>query len=96
MLRALWTRDPVSSGTNNAFDEPYAYQNNKWFFDKIVWQKMFRTLSGCDFNALVLANTHPFPFILDLTDYPDARVIDGSTPPIWPRTTPITACAKLF
>ena len=79
MLKAFWTWDPVSSGTYRAFDEPFAYQNNKWFFDKSVWQKMFRTMSGCSFNAMVLANTHPFPFMIDLSAYPDAKVVDDST-----------------
>ena len=79
MLKAFWTWDPVSSGTYRAFDEPFAYRNNKWFFDKSVWQKMFRTMSGCSFNAMVLANTHPFPFMIDLAAYPDAKVVDDST-----------------
>ena len=79
MLRAFWTWDPVSSGNYRAFDEPFAYRNNKWFFDKSVWQKMFRAMSGCGFNAMVLANTHPFPFMLDLPKYPDARVLDEPT-----------------
>lgn len=75
MLRAFYTWDPVSSGTYNAFNEPAAYANNKWFFDKSVWQKMFRAMSGCGFDALILANTHPFPFMIDLARYPDARII---------------------
>lgn len=79
MLRAFWTWDPVSSGTFRAFDEPFAYKNNKWFFDKSVWQKMLRTMSGCGFNAIVLANTHPFPFMVDLAKYPEAKVIDDAT-----------------
>ena len=76
MLRAFWTWDPVSSGIYKAFDEPFAYANNRWFFDKSVWQKMFRTMGGCGFNAMVLANTHPFPFMIDMSAYPDAKVID--------------------
>ena len=76
MLRAFWTWDPVSSGIYKTFDEPYAYTNNRWFFDKSVWQKMFRTMGGCGFNAMVLANTHPFPFMIDLSAYPEAKVID--------------------
>jgi len=36
---------------------------------------MFRTMSSCGFNAIVLANTHPFPFLVDLPAYPDARVV---------------------
>lgn len=79
MLRAFWTWDPVSSGTYRFFDEPHAYRNNSWFFDKSVWQKMFRTMSGCGFNAMVLANTHPFPFMIDLSAYPEAKVIDDAT-----------------
>ncbi|MGC8861790.1 MAG: hypothetical protein ACP5R5_03330 [Armatimonadota bacterium] len=75
MLRALWTWLPFASGTWRAFDEPFAYANNRWFFDKSVWQKMFRTMSSCGFNAIVFANTHPFPFMVDLPAYPEARVI---------------------
>ena len=75
MLKAFWTWDLVASGTYRAFDEPFAYADNRWFFDKSIWQKMFRTMNGCGFNAMVLANTHPFPFLVDLPAYPDARVI---------------------
>ena len=75
MLKAFWTWLPVASGTYRAFDEPFAYANNRWFFDKSIWQKMFRAMSSCGFNAMVLANTHPFPFMVDLPAYPDARVI---------------------
>jgi hypothetical protein len=42
MLRAFWTWAPRP--------------DEKWFFDKSVWQKMFRAMSGCGFNALILAN----------------------------------------
>ena len=75
MLKAFWTWLPVASGTYRAFDEPFAYANNRWFFDKSIWQKMFRAMSSCGFNAMVLANTHPFPFMVDLPAYPDACVI---------------------
>lgn len=79
MLKAFWVWDPVSSGDYRAFDEPYAYEHNKWFFDKSVWQKMFRAMNSCRLNAMVLANTHPFPFMIDLAAYPDAKVIDDAT-----------------
>lgn len=79
MLRAFTTWDPVSSGTYRAFDEPYAYANNRWLFDKSVWQKMFRTMNGCGLDAMVLANTHPFPFMIDMSAYPDAKVVDDAT-----------------
>lgn len=79
MYRAFWTWDPISSGGYRAFDEPYMFANNKWFFDKSVWQKMFRAMNGCGFNAMILANTHPFPFLIDMSRYPDAKVVDDAT-----------------
>lgn len=75
MQRAFWTWDPVWSGKHQAFDESVMYQQNKWFFDKSVWQKMFRAMAGCGFNSMILANTHPFPFMVDLPNYPGAAVI---------------------
>lgn len=42
MLRAFWTRAPRP--------------DEKWFFDKSVWQKMLRAMSGCGFDAMILAN----------------------------------------
>jgi hypothetical protein len=57
MLRAFQTWDP--------------YKDNKWFFDKSVWQRMFRAMSGCGLNAMILADAHPFPFMIDLSsDHP--------------------------
>lgn len=77
MLRAFWTLDPVSCIKNNAYCEPWAYQDNKWFFDKSVWQRMLRTMSECGFDSMILANTHPFPFMVDLSkDYPESTVLD--------------------
>ncbi len=78
-MRAFRTWDPVSSGTNRVFDEAHACKNNKWFFDKSVWQKMFRTMGGCGFDAMVMANTHPFPFMIETPGYPEARMLDDST-----------------
>ncbi|MCE5323066.1 hypothetical protein LLG46_07100 [bacterium] len=77
MLRAFWTWDPVSCIKYNAYCEPAAYQDNKWFFDKSVWQRMLRTMAECGFDSLILANTHPFPFMIDLSaQYPESAVID--------------------
>lgn len=78
MLKAIWTWIPVSSGNYKAYNEPFAYKNNKWFFDKSVWQKMFRMMDSCGYNALVMANTHPFPFMVDLSPFNDAKVIDDA------------------
>lgn len=38
---------------------------------------MLRTMAECGFDALILANTHPFPFMIDLSaDYPESAVLD--------------------
>lgn len=78
MLRAFWTWNPVSSVTDRPFDEPYAYRNNSWLFDRSLWTRMFASMSELGFNAMILANTHPFPFMVDLQGYPEAKVIDDA------------------
>jgi len=78
MLRAFWTWNPVSSVTHRPFDEPYAYRNNGWLFDREVWTSTFRAMSDAGFNAMILANTHPFPFMVNLADFPQAKVIDDT------------------
>jgi len=45
VLRAFWTCND--------------YPNSKWFFDKSVWQKMLRTMSGCGFDSMILASAEP-------------------------------------
>lgn len=78
MLRAFWTWNPVSSVTDRPFDEPYACRHNAWFFDPSIWTRTFRAMSEAGFNAMVLANTHPFPFMVNLSQYPEAKVIDDA------------------
>ena len=78
MLKAFWTWNPVSSVTSRPFDEPYACRNNSCFFDKGVWTKTFAAMQDAGFNAMILANTHPFPYMVNLVEYPEAKVIDDA------------------
>ncbi len=57
------------------FDEPHAYKENKWLFDKSVWQRLFRLMNACGFNAMFFANTHPFPFMIEYDQYCDAAML---------------------
>jgi len=41
-------------------------RDEKWFFDKSVWQRMFRTMSECGFDSMILENPHNFAFMIDL------------------------------
>lgn len=76
MLRAFWTWNPVCSGSRRRFDEPHAMRHNRWLFDKSTWQRMFRAMSACGFNAIFIANTHPFPFMIEYDQFPEAAMVD--------------------
>lgn len=42
MLRSFWTWAPRT--------------DDRWFYDKSVWQKMFRAMGGCGFDSMIFAN----------------------------------------
>ncbi len=67
MHRAFWAFAPATDG-----------RDDKWFFDKSVWQKMFRTMNGCGFNCLFFFNDHPFATMIDISAYPNERVIEDA------------------
>ena len=68
MLRAFWTYDPISGRRDN----------DKWFFDKSVWQKMYRTMNGCRFNAMFFSVAEAFSFMIEQTTYRDSKLIDDA------------------
>ncbi len=68
MHRAFWSLAPATDG-----------RDDKWFFDKSVWQKMFRTMHGCGFNCLFFFNENPFATMIDASAYPDAKVFDDAS-----------------
>lgn len=65
MHRAFWTFAPATDG-----------RDDKWFFDKSVWQKMFRTMTGSGFNRLFFFNAHPYATMIDISAYPDEKIVD--------------------
>ena len=67
MLRAFWSRAAATDG-----------RDDKWFFDKSVWQKMFRTMNGCGFNCLFFFNENPFTTMIDMPGHPDVKVFDDA------------------
>jgi len=50
-------------------------QNDAWFFDRDLMSRYFDALLASGINTWVLANTHPFPFMVDMSAYPDAVVL---------------------
>ncbi len=52
--------------------------HNEWFFDRALMIRYFDALRGAGINTWILANTHPFPFMVDLSAHPDAVVLSAS------------------
>ncbi len=77
MLKAFWTWNPVCSGEFRRFDEPHMLRHNAWLFDKELWRRLFRSMALCGFNGMVLANTHPFPFMVRNDRFPEAALLDN-------------------
>jgi hypothetical protein len=43
-------------------------------FDKSVWQRMFRAMSDAGLDAMFFMATHPFLFMIDYSEFPDAAI----------------------
>jgi hypothetical protein len=52
--------------------------HNDWFFDRSFMSRYFDALRAAGLNTWVLANTHPFPFMVDLAAFPEAQVLGAS------------------
>lgn len=52
-------------------------QNEKrtdwWWFDKNYWTNLFSDMERYHLNAVLLLHPHPYPALLDLPQYPEAR-----------------------
>ena len=78
MIKAFWTWNPVCSGEFRRFDEPYMLHHNSWLFDKNVWRETLRKMADFGFNAMIFANTHPFPFMIQYNRFPEAAMLDDA------------------
>ncbi|MFQ3549848.1 MAG: hypothetical protein SNJ70_08880 [Armatimonadota bacterium] len=63
MLKSFYTHLPLHSGKTDIHNESIIFKNNKWLFDKSVWQRMFRSMGESGFDSIVISNSDPFPFI---------------------------------
>jgi hypothetical protein len=50
-----------------------------WWFDREHWNQQFAEMEALHLNALVLLHPHPFPALVDLPDYPEARCLPSET-----------------
>jgi hypothetical protein len=56
-----------------------AVEGSDWWFDKSHWERAFAELEALHLNALVLLHPHPYPALVDLPEYPEARCLDAAT-----------------
>lgn len=76
--RGLWQWNPVSCTRARSYDERHMMRDNEWFFDRALMKRYFEQLVAAGINTWILANTHPFPFMIDLPEFPEACVLDNS------------------
>ena len=74
----LWQWNPVSCVGPRGYDERHMLAHNDWFFDRALMRRYFAAMRAAGLDTWVLANTHPFPFMVDLAEYPDAQVLSGA------------------
>ncbi len=65
MLRALSVPCPLDVPTGRTLRDRVNDPACKWFFDKSVWQKLFRMYDSSNLNGLVLVYDNPFPALVD-------------------------------
>ena len=73
----LWQWNPVSCVGPRGYDERHMAAHDAWFRDRAVMSRAFDAMRAAGMNAWILANTHPFPFMVDLSAFPDAVVLDA-------------------
>jgi hypothetical protein len=73
----LWQWNPVSCVTPRSYDEKAMMRGNAWFFDLALMGRVFDAMREAGLNTWILANTHPFPFMVDLKAFPDAVVLSA-------------------
>lgn len=77
-FKGIWQWNPVSCVGSRGYDERHMLAHNDWFFDRAFWDRYFDAMLQAGLNTWVLANTHPFPFMVDLVEFPDAKVLSDS------------------
>ncbi|MHC4872555.1 MAG: hypothetical protein ACYTFY_11995 [Planctomycetota bacterium] len=75
---ALWQWNPVSSVSPRSYDEKHMVKHNDWFFDQNFMSNYFDKLLDSGMNSWILANTHPFPYMVDMSKYKEAVLLNDS------------------
>ena len=81
----LWQWNPVSCVTQRSYDEKHMMRHNEWFFDRSLMSRYFDAMRAAGLNTWILANTHPFPFMVDLSAFPEAVVLSRAELDLYQR-----------
>jgi hypothetical protein len=69
---------PLFLMTAGSYDYPITEHEFPWFYDKSLWIRTLDFLAAQRFNFISLWNSHPFPYFMKLTSYPEVRVLSES------------------
>ena len=68
----LWIAGEVSGGMIAAYHSEFNAERFPWFFDRRFMTRYLDALPAARYNTLFLWASHPFPYILELPEYPGA------------------------
>ncbi len=68
----LWIAGAVSGRRIAAYHSGFDAQRLPWFFDRAFMTRYLDALAAARYNTLFLWASHPFPYILELPEYPGA------------------------
>ncbi len=68
----LWLGGTVSGGAIAPYHSGFDAQRLPWFFDQAFMTRYLDALAAARYNTLFLWASHPFPYILELPEYPGA------------------------
>ena len=68
----LWIAGEVSGRRIAAYHSEFNAERFPWFFDRRFMTRYLDALAAARYNTLFLWASHPFPYILELPEYPGA------------------------
>ncbi len=74
----LWIAGAVRGRRIAAYDSGFNPERFPWFFDRRFMTRYLDALADARYNTLFLWASHPFPYILELPEYPDATGMTDS------------------
>ena len=74
----LWLGGAVQGHRIAPYHSGFSADSLPWFFDRTFMTRYLEHLASARFNTLFLWASHPFPYLLDLPEYPGATKLGGA------------------